>query len=101
MQGGGDRSRRFRSNDQSILLHRKGDVADLERYIPISLLNHLYKLYTQIVTERLETKLYFYQPRDQAGFRPKYGTNDHLQFLKTMIEENNKYNRSSAFFLRF
>ncbi|CAG9828320.1 unnamed protein product, partial [Diabrotica balteata] len=69
------------NNSITVLLHKKGDIADLERYRPISLLNHLYKLYTQIITNRLETQLDFYQPREQAGFRPNYGTNDHLQCL--------------------
>ena len=32
-----------------IILHRKGDVRDIKTYRPISLLSHMYKLFTQIL----------------------------------------------------
>ncbi|XP_030751605.1 uncharacterized protein LOC115879096 [Sitophilus oryzae] len=51
------------NNSIIILLDKKGDIADLENYRPISLLNHLYKL----------AKLDFYQPKEQAGFRSEFG----------------------------
>ena len=76
-----------------ILLHKKGDIVELENYRPISLLSHLYKLFTKIITARLEKKLDFYQPPEQAGFRAKFGTNDHLQSIKTVIEKSIEYNR--------
>lgn len=77
----------------TILLYKKGDKTSLENYRPISLLDHLYKLYTRILTNRLESKFELYQPREQAGFRARYGTNDHLQCLKTLIEKTIEYNR--------
>lgn len=76
-----------------ILIHKKGDTAELENYRPISLLSHLYKLFTRIITTRLENKLDFYQPIEQAGFRRGFGTNDHLQSIKTLIEKSIEYNR--------
>lgn len=76
-----------------ILIHKKGDTAELENYRPISLLSHLYKLFTRIITTRLENKLDFYQPIEQAGFRRGFGTNDHLQSIKTLIEKSMEYNR--------
>lgn len=57
------------NNSIMILLHKKGDETNLENYRPISLLNHLYKILTRIIATRLEKKLDFYQPREQAGFR--------------------------------
>ena len=80
-------------NALTILLHKKGDPTDLENYRPISLLNHLYKLFTRIITDRLETKLDFYQPKEQAGFRKNFGTNDHLHCIKGIIEKSIEYNR--------
>ncbi|XP_057654761.1 uncharacterized protein LOC130893016 [Diorhabda carinulata] len=80
-------------NATIILIHKKGDITNLENYRPISLLSHLYKWFTKIVTKRLERKLDFYQPREQAGFRIGYGTNDHLQTIKILIEKSIEYNR--------
>jgi len=81
------------NNAITILLHKKGDITELENYRPISLLCHLYKLFTKIIAKRLERKLDFYQSREQAGFRKGYGTNDHLQAIKVLIEKSVEYNR--------
>ncbi|XP_050465081.1 uncharacterized protein LOC126858648 [Cataglyphis hispanica] len=67
------------NNAVIILIHKKGDIANLTNYRPISLLSHIYKLFMKIITQRLTPKLDFYQPREQAGFRKDYGTNDHLR----------------------
>ncbi|XP_056633464.1 uncharacterized protein LOC130443041 [Diorhabda sublineata] len=80
-------------NATIILIHKKGDITNFENYRPISLLSHLYKWFTKIVTKRLERKLDFYQSREQAGFRIGYGTNDHLQTIKILIEKSIEYNR--------
>lgn len=56
----------------------------------------MYKLFTKIIAKRLERKLDFYQPREQAGFRKGYGTNDHLQVIKVLIEKSVEYNRPLA-----
>ena len=49
----------------------------------------MYKLFTKIITTRLEKKLDENQPREQAGFRSKYSTTDHINQLK---EKCRKYN---------
>lgn len=41
----------------------------------------------------MENKLDLYQPREQAEFRMGYGTNDHLQAIKTLIKKCNEYNK--------
>lgn len=76
-----------------IILHKKGDITNLENYRPISLLSHIYKLFMRVITKRITTKLDFYQPREQAGFRTGYSTNDHLQVVKTLIEKCVEYNK--------
>jgi len=75
--------------------HKKGDKTKLENYRFISLLSHLYKLHTRILITRFETRLDLYQTIKQAGFR-RYGTNNHLQYLKTLIEKLTEYNRCLA-----
>lgn len=79
-------------NAEVIILHKKGDTTNIENYRPISLLSHLYKLMMRIITNRLTKKLDFYQPVEQAGFRKGFGTVDHLQTIRTLIEKTTEYN---------
>ena len=76
-----------------VLLHKKGDIAQIQNYRPISLLSHIYKLFMRIITKRLTAKLDLYQPAEQAGFRKGYGTNDHLHTIKILIEKCVEYNK--------
>lgn len=79
------------NNSITILLIRKGDMADLERYRLIILQNHIHKRYTQIIRNRLTVKLNSYQSRQQASFCLKYGTNDYVECLKVFNENNIEY----------
>ena len=76
-----------------IILHKKGDMRDIKNYRPISLLSHMYKLFTPILQKRMERVLTENQPRDQAGFRKGYSTVDHLQTINKLIEKCNEFNR--------
>lgn len=79
-------------NAEVILLHKKGDIANIENYRPISLLSHIYKLLTRIITNRLGAKLDAYQPVEQAGFRKGFSTIEHLQTIRTVVEKTIEYN---------
>lgn len=79
-------------NAEVILLFKKGDNTNIENYRPVSLLSHLYKLLTKIITNRLTNKFGSYQPVEQAGFRRGFGTIDHLQTIRTLIEKTTEYN---------
>ena len=51
-----------------------------------------YKLFTKIITTRLEKKLDENQPREQAGFRSKYSTTDHIHAINQLKEKCREYN---------
>ena len=50
------------------------------------------QLYTKIITTRLEKKLDENQPREQAGFRSKYSTTDHIHAINQLKEKCREYN---------
>ena len=55
-----------------VIFFKKGNRTDIKNFKPMCLLsNNMYKLFTQIITIRLEKKLDENQPREQAGFRSK------------------------------
>ena len=59
-------------------------MKDIKNYRPISLislLSHMYKLFTQMLQKRLEKVLDENQPGEQAGFRKGYSIVDHLQTI--------------------
>lgn len=79
-------------NAEMVLLFKKGDNGNIENYRPISLLSHMYKLLTRIITNRLTNKMDAYQPAEQAGFRKGFSTTDHLQAIRILIEKTTEYN---------
>ena len=76
-----------------IILFKKGDKRDLKNYRPISLLTNAYKLFTRILSNRLETFLNSNQPREQAGFRSGYSTMDHIHTINQLKEKCIEYNQ--------
>ena len=75
----------------TVLLYKKGDREDLKNYRPLCLLSHIYKLFTKIIVERLSRHLDEQQPREQAGFRKKYSTMDHIFTLTQLLERAREY----------
>ena len=76
-----------------IILHKNGDARDFKNYKPISLLFHMYKLFTRILQKRMGRVLDENQPREQAGCRKGYSTIDHLQTINHLIENCNEFKR--------
>ncbi len=52
-----------------ILLHKKGDRADIRNYQPISLSSNIQKLFMKILKNRILETLDFHQPMEHTGFR--------------------------------
>ena len=75
-----------------VIFFKKGNRKYIKNYRPICLLSNMYKLFTKIVTTRLEKKLDENQPREQAGFRSKYPTADHLHTINQLKEKCREYN---------
>ena len=75
-----------------VMFFKKGNRKDIKNYMPIWLLSNMYKLFTTIITTRLEKKLDENQPREQAGFRSKYSTTDHIHAINQLKEKCREYN---------
>ena len=80
-----------------VLLHKKGDVKDINNYRPISLLSHMSKLFTKVIKNRIERQLDANQSREQAGFRSGYSTTDHLQVITQLVQKANEYELPMCF----
>ncbi len=68
------------------ILFIKGDAKGLKNYRPISLLSHVYKLFTKVITNRLTTTLNENQPQEQGGFRAGFSTIDHMHTLNAVFK---------------
>ncbi|CAH2097258.1 unnamed protein product [Euphydryas editha] len=76
-----------------VLFYKRGDKSLLKNYRPISLLSHVYKLFSRVVTNRLATRLDDFQPPEQAGFRKGYSTVDHIHTVRQIIQKTEEYNQ--------
>ncbi|KAI8440939.1 hypothetical protein MSG28_009236 [Choristoneura fumiferana] len=76
-----------------VLFFKKGDNTLLKNYRPISLLSHVYKLFSRVITNRLERRFDDFQPPEQAGFRKGFSTIDHIHTLRQIIQKTEEYNR--------
>ena len=52
----------------------------------------MYNLFTKIITTRMEKTLHENQLREQAGFRGKCSTTDHIQAINQLNEKCREYN---------
>ena len=69
-------------------VYKKGNASDPGNYRPITLMNHLTKLFTSVLNARL---MKWSAENDtitdlQFGFRPGYGTTDAVFFLHSLIQ---------------
>ena len=78
-------------NASVILIHKKGDTADIKNYRQISLLPITYKVFSQVILRRMLRTLDQHQPREQAGFRSGFSTIDHIQVISQLQEKADEY----------
>ena len=70
-------------------IHKAGSRDDPSNYRGVSLINVMYKIFSNIVNERLCTWVEAYGKIDeaQAGFRAEYSTADNMFSLQSMIQK--------------
>lgn len=76
-------------------IHKNGDRLKPENYRGISLLNTGYKIFSNILYERLKQ---FTEPligNYQCGFREKKSTTDHIHMMRQIIEKTKEYGLST------
>jgi len=71
---------------QFTVIYKSGDPQLPQNYRPIAVIPLLYKLFSRLLYNRLETTLDSQQPPEQAGFRRHFSTDDHL-FTFSLIQE--------------
>jgi len=67
-------------------LYKKGDPTVCANYRTISLVSHASKVLLKILLERIKLHTEFEVAEEQAGFRPKRGTHNHLCNLRILTE---------------
>uniref|UniRef100_A0A914UKQ6 Reverse transcriptase domain-containing protein n=1 Tax=Plectus sambesii TaxID=2011161 RepID=A0A914UKQ6_9BILA len=77
--------------ESKTILFKKGDKELLKNYWPVCLLSALYKTFTKIILNRLTRELDEQQPQEQAGFRARYGTIDHIHVINQLLERCREY----------
>ena len=72
-----------------VIFFKEGNRKDTKNNLHTNLLpiKYVYNLFTKIITTRLEKKLDENQPREQAGFRSKYSTTDHIHAINQLKRE--------------
>ena len=70
-----------------IILFKKGDRHRVENYRPINLSVTISKIFSKLIETRVQTYLNFQQPVEQAGFRKKFSTIDHMHTMNQIIEK--------------
>ncbi|KAE9415923.1 hypothetical protein Angca_004395, partial [Angiostrongylus cantonensis] len=71
---------------KTVLLFEKRDLQNTGNYRPICLLSVVYKLFTPVILNRIDTTLDEGQQCEQAGFRKGFSTVDHIHTITRLIK---------------
>ena len=69
-----------------VVLFKKGDPKLPKNYRPIAILPVLYKLFSRMLCNRIQSTIFDFQSPDQAAYRPGFSTADHLLSLTLLLE---------------
>ena len=75
-----------------IITFRNGNQKDIKNYRPICLLSNIYKVLTKVLTKRLEKIFDENLPWEQAGFRSRYSTTDHIHVVNQLKKKSRESN---------
>lgn len=76
-------------------IFKKGDRSKCDNYRGISLLNTAYKIYTKILTKRLQNIIDSVILQEQTGFRKGRSCTDNIFIAKQIIEKHREFNRET------
>lgn len=74
-----------------IVVHKKGDKANINNYRPISKTSHIYKWFMKIIQHRIKPDIEKFQTPAQAAYRKDYSITDHLFTITQVIEKCNEH----------
>ena len=74
------------------VIHKSGDAAQPQNYRPICIIPVLYKLFSKLMYKRLYPILDKAQCKDQAGFRNRFSTVDHMFVFQMLQEKSEEFN---------
>jgi sorting nexin-29 len=76
-------------------IHKKGDQLELNNYRRITLLNTGYKIFSNILYERLQPYMESIVGKYQCGFRKCKSTIDQIQSVRQILEKTSEYGLST------
>src|ERR1700733_13050358 len=74
-----------------IPIFKKGDPRECENYMRIAIISHTSKILLKIIHKRMESTIERELPMNQAGFRKRRGTRDHIANLRWIMERQREF----------
>ena len=86
--------RKMWKNAKMVIIFKKGNKKDLKNYKPICLLSNIYIVFTKVLTKRLQKRLDENKTREQAEFKSRYSTTDHIHAINQLKKKCRGFNIS-------
>ena len=72
------------------MIFKRGDTKDLNNYMPISVLNTIYKIFTIIITRRIEQTIDPFLQKTQFRFRKEKSTQQAIHLIRRIIDKEER-----------
>ena len=79
------------------VLFKKNDPKCVKNYRPIAIIPILYKLFSRMLCNRIQSDVFTRLSPDQAAYRQGYSTDDHLVTVILLIERCKEFNQDLFF----